>query len=326
MGILEDLASMFKRYKIIPNASRTYLMGRSQPPLLTSFIMDVYQAYGLDKEWLTEMMNVAKDEYQTVWMGKAKPNARQVYEGLSRYYDVNYLDNLAEAESGWDFTPRFNHHALNYLPIDLNCLLYKYERDFAAAARILGENNEADDWDRAAHGRLLKINQLMWSEMRGSYYDYNYVKKNRSAVNSLAPYFAMWSGLAAEKTAAKMVNNLRRFEKKGGLSTTDGPQVGQLMPGSQPMQWAYPNGWAPLHFIVVKGLQRYGYHDHARRIAMKWLKTNLDWFNQHGVFLEKYNVVQPDKPPQKGVYPSQTGFGWTNAVFERFCQEFIDRG
>ena len=40
--------------------------------------------------------------------------------------------------------------------------------------------------------------------------------------------------------------------------------------------------------------------------------------------LEKYNVVQPDKPPAKGVYPSQTGFGWTNAVFERFCQEFID--
>jgi alpha,alpha-trehalase len=324
IGILEDLVSLFKRYKIIPNASRTYLMGRSQPPLLTSFIMDVYHAYDIDKEWLAEMMSAAKDEYQTVWMGKAKPNARQVYEGLSRYYDVNYLDNLAEAESGWDFTPRFNHHALNYLPIDLNCMLYKYERDFAAAARLLGENNEANDWDRAAHGRLLKINQLMWSEMRGSYYDYNYVKKSRGTVNSLASYFAMWSGLTAEKTAAKMVNNLRRFEKKGGLSTTDGPQVGQFMPGSQPMQWAYPNGWAPLHFIVIKGLQRYGYHEDARRIAMKWLKTNLDWFNRHSVFLEKYNVVQPDKPPQKGVYPSQTGFGWTNSIFERFCQEFVD--
>ena len=324
VGVLEDLVSMFKRYKIVPNASRTYLMGRSQPPLLTSFIMDVYQAYGLDKEWLTEMIAVAKDEYQTVWMGKAKPNARQVYEGLSRYYDVNYLDNLAETESGWDFTPRFNRHALNYLPIDLNCLLYKYERDFAAAARILGDENEANDWDRAAHERLLKINQLMWSEMRGLYYDYNYVKRNRGAVSSLATYYAMWSGLAAEKAAAKMVNNLKKFEKRGGLSTTDGPQVGQLMPGATPMQWAYPNGWAPLHFIVVKGLQRYGYDEPARRIALKWLKTNLDWFNRHGVFLEKYNVVQPDKPPQKGVYPSQTGFGWTNAVFERFCQEFID--
>ena len=74
-------------------------------------------------------MQVAKDEYQTVWMGIEKPNARKVYRGLSRYYDVNYLDELAEAESGWDTTPRFGRHRLDYLPIDLNCLLYKYEMD-----------------------------------------------------------------------------------------------------------------------------------------------------------------------------------------------------
>ena len=58
---------------------------------------------------------------------------------------------------------------------------------------------------------------------------------------------------------------------------------------------------------------------------MKWLKTNLDWFNAHGEFLEKYNVVQPGKPAAKGLYPPQVGFGWTNAVFESFCQEFIDK-
>jgi neutral trehalase len=50
----------------------------------------------------------------------------------------------------------------------------------------------------------------------------------------------------------------------------------------------------------------------------------LDWFNKNGVFLEKYNVVNPEKPPAKGVYPSQVGFGWTNAVFERLCQDYID--
>ena len=72
-------------------------------------------------------------------------------------------------------------------------------------------------------------------------------------------------------------------------------------------------------------LLRYGFTSDAKRIAMKWLSTNLSWFNEHGVFLEKYNVVNPDKPPAKGVYPSQTGFGWTNAVFEYFCKEFIDR-
>src|SRR5574338_635801 len=32
LGILDNLAALFERFKIIPNASRTYLMGRSQPP------------------------------------------------------------------------------------------------------------------------------------------------------------------------------------------------------------------------------------------------------------------------------------------------------
>ena len=44
MGILENMFTLLKRFKIIPNASRTYLMGRSQPPLLTRFIFDVYEA------------------------------------------------------------------------------------------------------------------------------------------------------------------------------------------------------------------------------------------------------------------------------------------
>jgi alpha,alpha-trehalase len=165
----------------------------------------------------------------------------------------------------------------------------------------------------------------MWDKVRGLYYDYNFAKEKRGNVSSLAAYFPMWAGMVSERQAETMVRALRRFENKGGLATTDALPVGHLVLGSMPTQWAYPNGWAPLHLIVVRGLERYGYHQDARRIAMKWLKTNLQWFNANGVFLEKYNVVNPDKPPQKGVYPSQTGFGWTNAVFERFCQDYVDR-
>jgi alpha,alpha-trehalase len=324
LGVLENLLYTYERFKVIPNASRTYLMGRSQPPFLSSFILDVYQTYGMDKKWLKRAIKLAQAEYRTVWRGHTKPNARLVYEGLSRYYDVNYLHDLAEAESGWDYTPRFNHKALNYVPVDLNSLLYKYERDFAYVERILENEEEAQKWEQAAQHRKVTMNKLMWSELRGLYYDYNYVKEHRGNVSSLAAFYPLWAGLADEKQAARLVNSLKKFEQKGGLSTTDALQVGDLVPGAMPSQWAYPNGWAPLHFVVVRGLQRYGYHDEARRIANKWLKTNLDWFNKHHVFLEKYNVVQPGKPPAKGVYPSQTGFGWTNAVFERFCREFID--
>lgn len=323
-GILEDLLYLFGKFKIIPNASRTYLMGRSQPPFLTSFIWDVYDAYKPDMKWLKKAMALAEEEYSTVWMGTVKPNARLVYRGLSRYYDTNYLHDLAEAESGWDMTPRFGRRCLNYLPVDLNALLYKYEMDFAKYYRLLGDKRTAAKWEVAARARRDTMDELMWSNLRGIYYDYNYAKERRGTVGSLAGYYPLWAGMVDEKKAGEMVNSLRRFENKGGLATTDIPPLNQYMPGRMPTQWAHPNGWAPLQFLMVKGLQRYGYHEDARRIAMKWLRTNLIWFNKNGVFLEKYNVISPDKPPLKGVYPSQTGFGWTNAVFERFCQEFID--
>ena len=324
-GILEDLMALFARFKIIPNASRTYLMGRSQPPFLTTFIFDIYQAYDPGTEWLKQAIELAKQEYNTVWLGVKKPNERQVYKGLSRYYDINYLHDLAEAESGWDMTPRFNRRALNFLPVDLNALLYKYEADFARAARLFDDKREAAHWDDAADRRKATMNSLMWDRIRGLYYDYNYVKGKRSSTSSLAAFFPMWAGMVDAKQAAALVKGLRRFENKGGLATTDSLPVGQFVLGSMPTQWAYPNGWAPLHYVVIKGLERYGYHTDARRVAMKWLKTNLNWYNAHGVFLEKYNVVSPDKPPLKGVYPSQEGFGWTNGVFERLCQDYVDR-
>lgn len=324
-GILEDLTSLFTRFKVIPNASRTYLMGRSQPPLLTSFIFDTYEAYKHDTNWLQQNIEIAKQEYQTVWLGQKKPNERLSYRGLSRYYDINHLHDLAEAESGWDMTPRFGRKALNFLPVDLNALLYKYETDFARAAQTLGKIKEAEDWEFAAANRKQVMDELMWDKLRGQYYDYNFVRKKRGNISSLATYFPMWAGMVDSSQAESLVKALRKFENKGGLATTDNLPVAQLVRGTLPTQWAYPNGWAPLHFIVIQGLERYGYHDDAKRIAHKWLKTNLDWFNGNGVFLEKYNVADPAKPPVKGVYPSQTGFGWTNAVFERLCRDYVDQ-
>src|SRR3989344_6553770 len=219
LGILDDLFSLYERFQIIPNASRTYLMGRSQPPLLTSFILDVYKTYKPGKDWLKKAIKVARSEYLTVWMGSVKPNARLVYEGLSRYYDINYLQDLAEAESGWDLSPRFNHHALNYLPVDLNSLLYKYERDFSYTETLLGNKAAAAKWDRLSHQRRMIMNKLMWSDLRGLYYDYNFVKKSRGSVASLAAYYPMWAGLASAKQAARLVKSLKKFEKRGGPAT-----------------------------------------------------------------------------------------------------------
>lgn len=324
IGILDNLFYLIKTYGVIPNANKTYMLSHSQPPLLTSFIFDVYHAYSMDKRWLEQAIVFAKKEYENVWMGTTKPYDHQVHKGLSRYYDINVVHDLAEAESGWDMTTRFGRKCLDYLPIDLNSYLYKYETDFELAAKLLNKPFEAKQWHQKANKRRKMINELMWSQRRSSYFDYNYKKDSQSQVASLAAYSAMWAGLATKEQAKKLVHNLSRFEMRGGLATTEDPALQLVLPQKTPAQWAYPNGWAPLHFLVVQGLKRYGYHAEAERVVKKWLKTNLDWFAKNGQFLEKYNVVDSEKLPVEGLYPSQTGFGWTNAIFERFCQDFID--
>lgn len=321
-GMLENLLHLRARFGMIPNASRMYFTSRSQPPMLTSYIFYIYDTYGKSKQWLQKRIKQAEKEYQEVWMSTKHPHWRNV-DGLNRYYDINALHDLAEAESGWDMTTRFERKCLDFLPIDLNALLYKYETDFARAATILGDDQAGIQWRREAALRKSRVDELMWSKARGFYFDYNSTKQERSGVWSLAAFYAMWSGMASTEQAAAMMKNLSKFEQKGGLTTTTKPLIDMSIFGSVKTQWTHPNGWAPLHYLTAKGLERYGYDNRAKNIALKWVTTNLNWFNAHNEFLEKYNVVQPTKRPLEGVYPSQTGFGWSNAVFAMFCRDYL---
>ncbi len=322
-GMLENLLHLYKTYGIIPNASRVYMLSRSQPPVLTSYIFLVYRRYDKSKQWLASRIKIAQDEYHTVWTNTKHPYWHSVHHGLSRYYDINALHDLAEAESGWDMTPRFERKALDYLPIDLNCLLYKYETDFADAARIFGDTKQATQWQVISNKRRASIQRMFWGKLRGFYFDYNYQKQELGNVWSLAAYYTMWSGVATDEQAQKLVSNLRRFEHRYGLSTTSATFLYKNLFGSTKTQWAHPNGWAPLHYIVTEGLERYGYHTDAQRIAQKWLQGNLIWFKQHHEFIEKYNVVNAHKRPVEGVYPSQSGFGWTNSVFSYYADKYF---
>jgi alpha,alpha-trehalase len=321
-GMLDNLIFMFDEFGLIPNGNRYYLTSRSQPPILTTFIFHIYDKYGKPKSWLKKRIATAKKEYIEVWTSQQHPHHRQVYEGLSRYYDINHLHDLAEAESGWDMTPRFKRQCLDYLPIDLNCLLYKYESDFARAANILGEEAEENVWHYAAEARKKQVTSLMWNKRKAFFFDYNYQDKSQGNVYSLAGYYALWSGLATEYQAKKLVMQLSKFEKEGGLTTTAGSFMYAPLFGSTKTQWAYPNGWAPLHYIAIEGLEQYGYSKEAKRIAHKWLKTNNDWYQKHGEFQEKYNVVNTTLRPYEGLYPSQTGFGWTNGVFSYLSEKY----
>lgn len=326
-GIVDNFVYLINRFGIIPNANCFFFLSRSQPPFLSSMILEVF-SHTQDNVWLAESMKAARIEYNNVWMGESWKNQRKVHHGLSRYYDINDIHFLAELESGWDLTSRFLGRCMDILPIDLNVLLYKYELDFAETALILAEENHQDEskyWKETAANRQNKINELMWDESTGIFRDFDYVNLQQTQINSLAAFFPMYFNLASKQQAEALVNNLALFDHMGGLTTTSNPATiikdEYMKDKSHVQQWDYPNGWANLHWIVIKGLLNYGYEKEARQIADKWLRTCEMSFDQHGFFMEKYNVVDPTEPAN-GHYQIQEGFGWTNAVYKLLSDQF----
>ena len=91
----------------------------------------------------------------------------------------------------------------------------------------------------------------------------------------------------------------------GGILTT---------PVESGQQWDAPNGWAPLQWIAIKGLERYGQNELANRIKEGWLSINEKVYQNTGKMMEKYNVVDTTLIAGGGEYPTQDGFGWTNGV------------
>jgi alpha,alpha-trehalase len=98
---------------------------------------------------------------------------------------------------------------------------------------------------------------------------------------------------------------MRDLYKPGGFATTT------LSTGQQ---WDAPNGWAPLQWITIKGLQNYYYSEEASAAIERWVKLNKDVYSRTGKLMEKYNVLDTHLDAGGGEYPSQDGFGWTNGV------------
>lgn len=313
-GMVENFVYIYKRFNAIPPRNRFYNFGISQPPFLTSMILKVF-SITKDRKWLRNVSKTAEGELKNYWLDTKEIGKHLVYQGLSRYCGHYRSDSVAEYESGWDMTSRFKEHCLDYLPVDLNTLLYKYEKDLAGIYKILNNRKKEKYYLRQAAKRKKVIYKLMWNNKKGFFFDYNYKEKKRSNFYSLAGFYPLWAKLVSNKEAKKIRKNIKKFECNGGLANT---QKTGLFKGFK--QWDYPNGWPNQQWIVIKGLFNYGFEEDAKRLAIKWLNLNKKMFLKTGKFWEKYDVVKGDigKPSD---YPTQEGFGWTNGIFVRLVEE-----
>lgn len=335
----DDIIYMVNRFGKMLNGSNWCYLNRSQPPYLSMMVADIYKATK-DKEWLEGAVGALEKEYQfwmtqritdcglncysssasdeeKIWMAELvrdRFNEPAMLDSLTRQQIVAVGGHYtAEAESGWDFNPRFEGRCEDFCPIDLNSNLYLYEMNFQYFYKELEQKEHIAEWAERAEKRKQLISKLCFDEKSGLFYDYDNVNGRRSPVVSAAIFSPLYTGIASMQQADGVRAALPRLETQFGLRTCEKTK------DNRNYQWGAVNGWAALHYIAVCGLSNYGYNQEANRLRDKYLDLVVRNFKVTGNLWEKYNI-EDGTSNALNEYEMPAFLGWTAGVFIYFDQ------
>lgn len=350
-SMLDNFAHLIRTVGHIPNGNRTYYLSRSQPPFFAAMVGLYAQATdttralayldALEMEhgfWMEGAGGLEPGEaYRRVvrlsdgsllnryWDDRPEPRPESYREdvGLARSLPEErraalYREIRATAESGWDFSSRWMRDPSDLrtlettalIPVDLNSLLYHAERTIAAF-RVFrggpGDSEVAERFALSAERRRRTLLAAAFEPDSGYFYDVRWRSLERVTDRpTTAAAAVLYFGLATPEQGRAVAARLERdFLRPGGFVTT-------LVASGQ--QWDAPNGWPPLQWLAIQGVRRYGREDLAATARDRWLALNRRTYRATGRMMEKYDVVDLERPAGGGEYPTQDGFGWTNGV------------
>jgi len=222
-----------------------------------------------------------------------------------------YKGDRSMRESGFDVSFRFGpfgaatHH---YVPVCLNSLLYKTEKDLEQISRWLGHSDDAETWSKRAEERKKLITRYLWDEKSGWFFDYNLQTAKRSSYRYATTFYPLWAGLATPGQAKAVAKNLTELERPGGVA---------MSAEDTGAQWDLPYGWGNIEMLVIDGLRRYGFKADADRVSYEFVSMVAEDFRRDGNIREKYNVMtrSSESHVELGYQMNVVGFGWTNAAF-----------
>lgn len=351
-GMADSFAFLIDTYGHIPNGNRTYYLSRSQPPMY-ALMVELFEQHGVERA--LRYLPSLKREY-AYWMegedelraGDACRHLVRLPDGalLNRYWDERdtpreegYLEDLttaqhasrpagevyrdlrAAAASGWDFSSRWLGDVNNLatirttaiLPVDLNSFLYASEWQIHQLSVAAGDSETATRFAQRAEARRAAMTRYLWRESDGAFIDYDWQIGAQRPQLSAAMAAPLFVGLATREQAHRTARTIAaRMLAAGGLRTTEQSSL---------EQWDQPNGWAPLQWIAIHGLNKYGEHVLGTDIAHRWLTTVSALYQRECKLVEKYALHSGSSVSPSGggggEYPLQDGFGWTNGVVRR---------
>lgn len=361
-SMIRNLATMVDQHGFVPNGGRVYYLQRSQPPLLSAMVYELYEATN-DKDFIAELLPTLLKELN-FWNEKRMVNVQlngktfQVYQYKTpsnvprpesyRVDTVNsaklangmdkqqfYQDLASAAESGWDFSTRWfsDYKSLTtiettkVLPVDLNGLLCWNMDIMEYLYEQVGDTTNSQIFrNRRAEFRDT-VQNVFYNRTDGTWYDYNLRTQShnpRFYTSTAVPLFTNCYNTLNTGKSQKVFDYMDRM---GVFNYPGGIPSSMSQESSE--QWDFPNGWSPNNHMIIEGLRKSAnpeMQDKGFLIASKWVMGNFRVFYETGHMWEKYNVIGSyPQPGSGGEYDVQDGFGWTNGAILDLLLTYNDR-
>lgn len=352
-NMVANFAYLIDTLGFVPNANRTYYLGRSQPPFFVLMVELLAEEKGEDI--LLKYRPQLEKEYKWWMKGEKSLGPSHTSHGhivrmpnghaMSRYWDDHeiprpeaYIEDVrlaaassnphtvvyrhlrAAAESGWDFCSRWFKDPMHMETIQTTDLV---PVDLNCLLLHMEET-------------LLKIYSLQHeATLAASFREKAVHRKNAIQTycwneengfyfdfhhtdNKQSGIYTLAAvfPLFFSISTKEQANRIAQIVKEKFLQA--GGLVTTLNITGQ--QWDEPNGWAPLQWMAYKGFMNYGFTELAQEIKKRWTSLNENVYARTGKMMEKYNVIDPNAKAGGGEYPNQDGFGWTNGVYLKMME------
>lgn len=259
----------------------------TQPPIIGWGAWEIYQTTG-SKEFLQEVY--AKNKPFLAWCQKNRRLSDKELYTWNTGSDVNCRCD----ESGMDNSSRFDI-AKPLFAIDFSCFMANDVKYMKKIAEELGMQEDAAFF--GAWFDMLKkdINEMLWSEEDGFYFDYNIGEKKLHKVWAVSSFLPLFAEICDEKRAQCLVDQLKNPETFATPFPIPTVALTDATFGSD--MWRGPV-WINYNYMIAQGLRDNGYGELAREIVEKTVAFQNEYYQKNGLIYEFYDSQNRKAPSQ----------------------------
>lgn len=199
---------------------------------------------------------------------------------------------------GYDIDKILNHSLFAIEDLTFNSIFLRANEHLRTIAKDIKEPipTELDERMKRSVERL----EELWDPYAQEYFSRDFITHKLLKVSSIASLMPLYSGVISKERAAALVKKLENDHMFGPNYPV--PSVPRSSEWFDPERYWQGPSWVNTNWLIIEGLERYGFKDHAAALR----ETTLEMVNKGG-FYEYFN-------PLTGAPLGVPDFSWTAAL------------